>query len=213
MCLPKEAVNLSLESLIFFSRILRVKRCRTKLLRKNRAQKQVWRKGKMKHTTAIILSILMVGLMATQTRSQVPSNLVGKWFSGSASILQEKNMTTGAVASRYGSSIGYEINADGTFQYAGLMKSTMYGCTTTLWNDQRGKISIEGDRITFAPSKDYWLNTNSCYPSANKEKNKELQAKTYNFEVGTKEGKEWLCMREVGKTDVKDITCYPRSND
>ena len=167
----------------------------------------------MKYITAIILSILMVGLIATQTSAQVPSNLVGKWFSGSASILQEKNMTTGAVASRYGSSIGYEINADGTFQYAGLMKSTMYGCTTTLWNDQRGKISVEGDRITFAPSKDYWLNTNSCYPSANKEQNKELQAKTYNFEVGEKAGRKCLCMREVGKTELKDISCLPRSKD
>jgi hypothetical protein len=167
----------------------------------------------MKYISAIILTFLTFVSMTAQTRSDVPENLVGKWFSGSASILQEKNTMTGAIASRYGSSIGYEINSDGTFQYAGLMKSTLYGCTTTLWNDRRGKISIEGDRITFTPSKDYWLNTYSCSPSSNKEKNKELEAKTYNFEVGTKEGKEWLCMREVGKTDVKDIVCYPRSKD
>ena len=167
----------------------------------------------MKYVTAIILTFLIVGLLATQTRSQVPSNLVGRWFNGSTSILQEQNMSTGAISSKYGSSIGYEINADGTFQYAGLIKSTMYGCTTTLWNDRRGRISIEGDVITFRPNKDYWLNTYSCYPSSNKEKNKELQNQAFNFEVGTKNGKEWLCLREVGKTEVKDITCYPRAND
>jgi hypothetical protein len=167
----------------------------------------------MKYITAIILTFLMLGSIGAQTRSSVPENLVGKWFEGSASILQEKNMTTGSVASRYGSTIGYEINADGTFQYAGLIKSTLYGCTTTLWNDRRGTVSIEGDRITFTPVKDYWLNTNSCYPSANKEKNKELQAKSYNFEVGEKDGRTWLCMREVGKTDVKDISCLPRTKD
>ncbi len=159
----------------------------------------------MKYITAIILTFLMVGSMTAQTRSSVPENLVGNWFEGSTSILQEKNMSTGAVASRYGSSIGYVINADGTFRYAALIKSTMYGCTTSLWNDRRGKISIEGDRITFTPAKDYWLNTNSCYPSSNKEKNKELEAKSYNFEVGEKAGRTWLCMREVGKTEVKDI--------
>ena len=167
----------------------------------------------MKYLSAIILTFLTCVSMTAQTRSSVPANLVGKWFSGSSSILQEKNTMTGAIASRYGSSIGYEINSDGTFQYAGLMKSTMYGCTTTLWNDQRGKILIEGDMITFKPNKDYWLNTYSCSPSSNKEKNKELEEKSYNFEVGEKAGNTWLCMREVGKTDVKDIVCYPRSKD
>ncbi len=157
------------------------------------------------------MALLMVTSITAQTR--VPAELVGRWFNGSASILQEQNMTTGALTSKYGSSIGYEIRADGTFQYAGLIKSTMYGCTTTLWNDRRGRITIEGDTITFAPNKDYWMSTNSCYPSANKEKNKELEAKTYNFEVGVKEGRTWLCMREVGKTEIKDIVCYPRTDD
>jgi hypothetical protein len=166
----------------------------------------------MKYITAIIFTLVMIGSAEAQ-RSAVPSNLVGKWFEGSASILQEQNMSTGSIASKYGSSIGYEIKADGTFQYAGLIKSTMYGCTTTLWNDRRGTISIKGDVITFSPIKDYWLNTNSCYPSANKEKNKELQEKSYNFEVGEKEGRTWLCMREVGKTEVKDISCLPRTED
>jgi hypothetical protein len=168
----------------------------------------------MKLFAGFLMSLLMVASVSAQTRSSnVPANLVGKWFEGSASILQERNTITGATASRYGSSIGYEINSDGTFSYAGLIKSTMYGCTTTLWNDRRGTISIEGDQITFTPNKDYWLNTNSCYPSANKEKNKALEAKTYNFEVGEKNGRTWLCMREVGKTKVEDISCLPRTND
>lgn len=122
-------------------------------------------------------------------------------------------MTTGSVASRYGSSIGYAINSDGTFRYAALMKSTMYGCTTSLWNDRRGKITVSGDRVTFTPNKDYWFNGNSCYPSANKEQNKPLEAKTYNYEVGVREGKEWLCMREAGKTSEKDILCFPRTKE
>ena len=164
-----------------------------------------------------LFSVLILGLLITCSafaqNARVPSELVGKWFNGSASILSEQNMTTGAVASRYGSSTGYSIEADGTFSYAGLLKSTMYGCTTTLWNDLRGKISVAGDVITFKPTKDYWFNSNSCYPSANKEKNKELETKAYNYEVGFKEGKTWLCMREVGKTKVEDIVCYPRTGD
>lgn len=162
---------------------------------------------------AIILTSLVIGSAAAQTGSQVPDRLVGNWFEGNASILQEENMTTGSIASRYGSSIGYVINADGTFRYAALMKTTVHSCTTTLWNDLRGRIFVEGDRITFTPNKDYWLNTNSCSPSSNKEQNKALKARTFNFEIGEKAGKDWLCMREVGKADVKDILCFPRTVD
>ena len=166
----------------------------------------------MKLFTAIIFSLLMINAAAAQT-SRVPAELVGKWFEGSTSILQEQNMTTGAVASRYGSSIGYTIEADGTFRYAALMKSTMYGCTTSLWNDRRGKLSVSGDIITFTMIKDYWFNSNSCYPSSNKEQNKPLETKKFNYEVGEKEGRTWLCMREVGKTKTEDILCFPRTDD
>ena len=166
----------------------------------------------MKLFIAFILGLLMIGSVSGQSR-QIPSELIGKWFEGSTSILGEQNMATGAVASKYGSSIGYTIEADGTFRYAALIKSTMYGCTTSLWNDRRGSISVAGDTLTFTPSKDYWFNSNSCYQSSNKEQNKPLQAKTYNYEVGEKEGKTWLCMREVGKTRTEDIICFPRADD
>lgn len=166
----------------------------------------------MKLFAVFILSLLMAASVAAQ-RSNIPAELVGNWTSGNVSLLQEQNVTTGQLTSSYGSTIGYSFSADGAFRFAGLMKSTMYGCTTTLWNDRRGRVTVAGDKITFTPTKDYWLNTNSCAPSSNKEKNKELEAKTYNFEIGTKEGREWLCMREVGKTEASDIVCYPRSKD
>lgn len=169
----------------------------------------------MKLFAQLFLSLVLITTVSNAfgKGGEVPDNLIGNWFEGSTSILQEQNMTTGAVASRYGSSIGYVINEDGSFRYAALIKSTMYGCTTSLWNDRRGKISVEGDIITFTPNKDYWLNLNSCYPSSNKEQNKALQEKSYNYEVGVKEGKEWLCMREVGKTKLEDILCFPRTKD
>lgn len=166
----------------------------------------------MKLFTAFILGLSIAGSSFAQT-SRVPAELVGKWFSGSASILSEQNMTTGSVSSRYGSSIGYTIESDGTFRYAGLIKSTMYNCTTTLWNDRRGKFSVSGDVITFTPTKDYWFNSNTCSSSAPKEENKALKAKSYNYLVGEKEGTSYLCMREVEKDKPEDVVCYPRSED
>lgn len=159
-----------------------------------------------------VLAIVILA-SATSAFAQIPGELVGNWFEGNTSILQEKNMTTGSVASRYGSSIGYTFSADGSFRFAGLMKSTLYGCTTTLWNDRRGSVRVSGDVITFVPTKDYWLNTNSCAPSSDKSQNKPVQTISYNYEVGVKEGRTWLCMREVGKTAKEDIRCFPKSND
>ena len=163
----------------------------------------------MKLFAGSILTLAFVCAAAAQSSSA----LVGKWFEGSASILQEQNQITGAITSRYGSSIGYTFEADGTFRYAGLIKSTMYNCTTTLWNDRRGSYSVSGDVITFKHTKDYWLNMNSCSKSSTKETNKPLVTTKYNFEVGEREGRKYLCMREVGKTEQKDIVCYPRTDD
>ena len=163
----------------------------------------------MKYIAVITLSLAFV----CSASAQDASVLVGKWFEGSASILAEQNQITGAITSRYGSTIGYTFEADGTFRYAGLIKSTMYSCTTTLWNDRRGRYMVSGDVITFKHTKDYWLNTNSCSASSTKETNKPLVTTKYNFEIGVREGRTWLCMREVGKTEQKDIVCYPQTNE
>ena len=163
----------------------------------------------MKLFAGFILTLAFVCSAAAQGSSA----LVGKWFEGSASILAEQNQITGAITSRYGSTIGYTFESDGTFRYAGLIKSTMYNCTTTLWNDRRGSYSIAGDVITFRHTNDYWLNTNSCSKSSTKETNKPLVTTKFNFEIGEREGRTWLCMREVGKTEQKDILCFPRTND
>ena len=163
----------------------------------------------MKLFAGFILTLAFVCSAAAQGSSA----LVGKWFEGSASILAEQNQITGAITSRYGSTIGYTFESDGTFRYAGLIKSTMYNCTTTLWNDRRGSYSVSGDVITFRHTKDYWLNTNSCSKSSTKETNKPLVTTKFNFEIGEREGRTWLCMRDVGKTEQKDILCFPRTND
>lgn len=68
----------------------------------------------MKFLAGVILTIV-IGCSAAN--AQVPGNLVGKWFEGSSSTMSEQNMTTGSVSSRYGSSIGYTVEADGTFRY------------------------------------------------------------------------------------------------
>lgn len=134
------------------------------------------------------------------------SQLVGNWYNGNVSMLQEKNLITGQINSSNASRFAYKFFADGRFEYIGYMKSTMYGCTTDLFNDKRGKVEISGNQITFVPTKNYWKNTYSCSPSSNKERDYTLDRETYTFRTETnKYGKEQICL-----ANSKGESCYER---
>ena len=130
----------------------------------------------MKYITHLFIAVILLAGSAAAQR--VPSELLGTWQTGNVSMLQEKNLTTGQVSSSNGSLMAYRFYADGRFEYIGYMKSTMYGCTTDLFNDKRGKVAVDGDQITFTPSKNYWNNTYSCSPKSNKERNYVLDQET-----------------------------------
>lgn len=134
------------------------------------------------------------------------SQLVGKWYNGNVSMLQEKNTYTGQVTSSNGSLFNYTFYADGRFEFIGYMKSTMYGCTTDLFNDKRGTVEISGNQITLVPTKNYWKNTYSCSPSSNKERDYVLERETYTFRTETnKYGKEQICL-----VNDKGERCFER---
>jgi hypothetical protein len=133
--------------------------------------------------------------------------IVGTWTNGSVSMLSEKNLSTGAISSRGGSTFKYVFTADGRFEFIGLINSTMYGCTTSLFNDKRGRYEINGNQITLIPSKNFWRNTYSCSPASNKERDYVLERETLEFRTKTNEyGKQMICLN-AGKGEG----CYERA--
>ena len=150
---------------------------------------------------------LMMFLVVGQAFAQkVPAELVGEWHNGNVSMLQEKNTTTGQTTASNGSTFKYKFSANGSFEFIGYMKSTMYGCTTGLFNDKRGKVEIDGDQITLVPSKNFWRNTYSCAPNSNKERNYTLERETYTWRTTEDEyGKTLVCL-----ANEKGESCYRR---
>lgn len=135
---------------------------------------------------------------------KVPAELIGEWHNGNVSMMQDKNLTTGQTTASNGSTFTYKFSASGNFEYIGYMKSTMYGCTTDLFNDKRGKVVVDGDQITFVPSKNYWKNTYSCSPKSNKERNYTLEREIYTWRTKTDEyEKEYICL-----ANEKGEVCY-----
>lgn len=154
----------------------------------------------MKYILLLSLFLFAGNLFA----QKVPGDLVGEWHNGNVSMMQEKNLTTGQTTAANGSTFSYKFSADGSFEFIGYIKSTMYGCTTDLFNDKRGKVEIDGNRITLVPSKNYWKNTYSCAPQSNKERDYTLERETFTWRSATDQsGGEFVCL-----TNAKGETCY-----
>lgn len=141
----------------------------------------------------------------TPARNSSGGSLVGTWTNGSTSMNYEQ-YTNGTTAFRNGTTYKYVFYADGRFEFIGLAASTMYGCTTTLFNDKRGKYQISGTQITFIPSKNFWRNQYSCAPASNKERDYTLERETYDFRTKLDDyGKTLVCL-----SSAKGESCYRR---
>lgn len=137
--------------------------------------------------------------VADEPEPPMPSSMggavVGTWNSGKQSILNQVETYTGRTTPLNGSVFKYVFHSNGSFEYVGYMESTMYGCTTALFNDKRGKYAVNGNRITMTPNKNFWRNTYSCAPNSNKERNHTLETETLTFRVNQNQyDKEQICL-------------------
>lgn len=149
---------------------------------------------------------LFAGLFVGQSfaQSAVPAELIGEWNNGRVSMLQDVNTVQKTSMASNGSTFKYKFSADGRFAFTGLLQSTMYGCTTGLFNEKTGRVEVAGNQITFIPTKNFWRNTYSCSPQSNKERDYVLDKEAYQWRTKTDEyGKEYVCL-----ADVKGENCF-----
>jgi hypothetical protein len=103
----------------------------------------------------------------------------------------------------------YNFAADGTYTFVGYMESTMFGCTTGLFNEINGRYMVDGTTIFLNPSRDFWKNTYSCFPNSNKSQEKTVTKKSVEFGFKTDEyGKNFICLNDGGVE-----TCYRREQE
>ena len=136
------------------------------------------------------------------------ASIVGTWGDGYASTLVIRTPVVGPPSSTPGRShmFEYRFHPDGTFEHVSLVQMTTYSCTTSYFNDKRGRYTIDRDRLTLAPAKNFWRQQNSCSSAGNKEINHKLDPETYTFRVKRNDrGKEALCF-DSGNGEA----CYER---
>lgn len=134
-------------------------------------------------------------------------SLVGTWTNGAVGMLGEKYQN-GTVAARRGTTFKYVFNANGTFEFTGYAESTMFGCTTSLFQDKRGRYSINGSQITLTLTKNFWRKQNACAPASNSEQNYKLDPETYTYRTKQDEyGKTLVCL-----ANANGESCYRRED-
>jgi hypothetical protein len=139
----------------------------------------------------------------------VPRELVGKWDNGGVSFLQYRDTVTGSTTPGRGNHFSYHFKPDGSFQAVGLLQSTVYNCTTTLFNEKAGRAEFSGQTVTFVLSKNFWRQTNNCAPNSNSERNHTLGRETYRWRTKRDEyGKQFICL-----ANDKGETCYRRAQE
>lgn len=137
------------------------------------------------------------------------SDLTGYWKTGSVGSIQYENRVTGATKPGRGSLFTYKFLPNGNYEFIGYMETTMYNCTTTLFNEIKGRYSVDGSTVTLDPSRDFWKNTNSCAASGNKQQKTPTQ-KSLEFQTKEDEyGNQLLCLSEGGREE----TCYRREKE
>ena len=134
---------------------------------------------------------------AGPVRNAGGASIVGTWGDGYDSLLLRRTPENNPGAPSTGGRshmFEYKFHPDGTFEFAGIMQMTTYSCTTTYFNDKRGRYTISGDRLTLTLTKNFWRQQNSCSSAGNREINHKLDPEVYTFRVKRNDrGKEALC--------------------
>ena len=136
-----------------------------------------------------------------------PAGLIGNWQSGSISSINFYNPATGSWAAPSGTGMSYSLSADGQYVYAGLLQTSMYGCTKSFFAYETGSWQAQGATLTLTPKSGRGKFADTCTPSSNYDKPKPLKKQTFAFALKREEstGDQNLCLTG----DTGEI-CYRR---
>ena len=152
----------------------------------------------------VLVIIVSLGVTVSAQRS-----VVGYWKTGGLGMINEVNTVTGQTKNNRGTTFSYKFAADGTYTFVGYMESTMFGCTTSLFNETNGRYMVDGTTIFLNPSRDLWRNMYSCFPNSNRSQLKTPTKKSLEFGFKTDEyGKNFICLNDAGVE-----TCYRREEE
>lgn len=136
----------------------------------------------MSKSVLLILSTIAAFLPAADTPA---SAVLGRWTNGRISTIQYRDAYTGVSKPPTGTYFSYEFRKDGTYTFSGMMQSTMYNCTSTMFGEESGTYEFADSEplVVLHPKKNPYRMTNNCAPNSNKESEGKLRERSYRFQV------------------------------
>jgi len=130
--------------------------------------------------------------------------LQGSWRSTEMGMISYQNSVTGASRPGRGTTMQYRFLPGGRYEYNGYLESTVYNCTTTLFNPVAGTYRVEGGRLYLSPKTSKWQQRNNCAASMNKEQPGKLEPEVYSVRFTEEQGGRRLCLTSSKGNEV----CY-----
>ncbi|MDZ7956227.1 hypothetical protein [Nostoc sp. DedQUE09] len=137
----------------------------------------------------------------------VPAELQGEWRYGRISSIQYQDSYTGQSAAPNGSSDQFQLASNGNYKRNRLIQINTYNCASNLFIEEKGKVKIEAQRLTFQPSdstsKGQICNSGRTYSSRNTAK-----PETYEWSIETNDYGQQVLVLETA--DGKGRAHYGR---
>jgi len=131
----------------------------------------------MRHISFLFI-FLFVGNCFAQN---IPNELVGIWSNNS--FPSSRNASNSLSVPVTSTTFEYVFSANGDFNVRYFTMTTISGCTNSLLNYKTGKVEVNGDQITFTPTKDTWKTTASCTPKSDKYGKNKLKTETFTWRI------------------------------
>ncbi|OKH28978.1 hypothetical protein NIES2101_43560 [Calothrix sp. HK-06] len=136
-------------------------------------------------TLAIALATSVISLSkanANVSDSLLPAEIQGEWLYGRISSVQYEDITTREIKSTNGTSDRFKLDPNGNYQRVRLLKITTYNCASYLFISDKGKVKVEGERVTFQPTESL-TKGQSCNEANSYEHRNATKPESYNWSI------------------------------
>jgi hypothetical protein len=122
-------------------------------------------------------------------------NLIGTWVNGRSGSYVTNSI--GVSSAGTGSRFTYQFFPDGTVEYTGIMQTVSYGgCKMVVFTQKKGKVSINGDKMSIAFSPAHFSRDDSCDRARNYKKTMPAEIETFVWSLKNKYGDDYFCTVE-----------------
>lgn len=151
-------------------------------------------------TSLALLAVISVA--QAQADLSLPPQLLGAWSWGGVSATRFYDTATGTWAAPSGMGASYTFAPDGTYTYAGLIQSGLYGCLTKFFIYRSGEAYRQDEILMLVPSVHHVKSEDNCSPSYNYEEDRSLEPEYLLWQLGrSDDGRTELGLLELFLND------------